>query len=276
MTKQISGKGTAIFAILAFLLSYALSFGFQWLAAVHRLPIERATAELIASGLAVSGPALAAIVLVRGSGSSVVRWLRTDLRETRFAPWWLGVPLFTSAVAIFAFKIAGAGTAEIASLPGQLPLLLGYFAFHILVVGLLEELGWRGWLLRRLLPSRTPLAATLIVAPVWFTWHLPKLLSQGSFAAAFAAAALINSVILTALWSRYHGRTVLAAVAHGSFNAPIYFLANQFPHAHGVMALSVIVASHGLVALAVVLFDRGWWFTAQAGQGERGVASQPV
>ncbi|QZH73966.1 MAG: CPBP family intramembrane metalloprotease [Erythrobacter sp.] len=265
MTKH-KHSNIIVFALLAFLFSYGLSFGFQWVVAVHRLPIADAAADLLAKGLAVSGPALAGLTLTWIARKSVWRWLKEDLSETRFALWWLGIPIFTMTITLLAFSLAGARASAFPALLGQLPTLLSLFVFHVLVVGLLEELGWRGWLLRRLLLVRTPLVATLIIAPVWFAWHLPKLLSDGSFAAAFALGAIVNSTILTALWSRFSGRTALAALAHGSFNAPIYFMADQFPEADAVFAFSIVVSSYGLVALAIIASNWRWWLRRPAGE----------
>lgn len=264
MTKHKHSKVIA-FALLALLLSYGLSFGFQWVVAVQRLPLERATADILARGLAVSGPALAGMTLLWISHQSLWRWIKDDLSETRLALWWLGIPVFTMTITLLAFSLVGADGSTFPALLGQLPALLSLFVFHVLVVGLLEELGWRGWLLRRLLLARTPLVATLIIAPVWFIWHLPKLLSDASFAAAFAFAAIVNSTILTALWSRFSGRTALAALAHGSFNAPIYFMADQFPEADAVRAFSIIVSVYGLVALAIIVSNWRWWLRGPAG-----------
>jgi len=265
MIKRSLSKVIA-FALLAFLFSYGLSFGFQWAVAVHRLPIGGASADILTTGLAVSGPTLAGLTLVWISRRSAGRWILDDLSETRFAVWWLGIPLFTMTVTLLAFGLVGASWSAFPALLDHLPVLFGLFAFHILVVGLLEELGWRGWLLRWLLIARSPLVATLIIAPVWFVWHLPKLLSDGSFAAAFALGAIVNSIILTALWSRFSGRTALAAIAHGSFNAPIYFMAEQFPETDAVMACSIVVSTYGLVALVIVASNWRWWLKGPAGE----------
>ncbi|MCP2025377.1 membrane protease YdiL (CAAX protease family) [Flavobacterium sp. HSC-32F16] len=51
---------------------------------------------------------------------------------------------------------------------GKFPIV---FAFTVLVYGLLEEIGWRGFLQEQLkgLPKFT---ATVIIAVLWFVWHL--------------------------------------------------------------------------------------------------------
>lgn len=272
MAKRTHNKVVA-FALLAFLLSYGLAFGFQWAVAVHRLPIEDAAADILTNALAVSGPALAGLILVWTSRQSVWRWIMNDLSETRFALWWFGIPIFTMTTTFLAFSLVGASGFSFPAGLSQLPALLSLFAYHVLVVGLLEELGWRGWLLRRLLLARTPLVATLIIAPVWFAWHFPKLLSDGSLAAAFALAVIVNSTILTALWSRFSGRTALAALAHGSFNAPIYFMADQFPEADAVRAFTIVVSANGVVALAIIASNWRWWLRGPAGEE---VANAPL
>ncbi|SHH66279.1 CPBP family intramembrane glutamic endopeptidase [Flavobacterium defluvii] len=51
---------------------------------------------------------------------------------------------------------------------GKFPILL---MFTVLVYGLLEEIGWRGFLQEELKPLRT-LYANLIIGLLWFIWHL--------------------------------------------------------------------------------------------------------
>lgn len=123
MTK-LKHNNILVFALLAFLFSYGLSFGFQWVVAVHRLPIEGAAADLLAKGLAVSGPALAGLTLIWISRHSVWHWIMDDLSETRFAVWWLGIPIFTMTITVLAFSLAGADASAFPALLGQLPALL--------------------------------------------------------------------------------------------------------------------------------------------------------
>ena len=257
--KTSNRPGIVAFAVLSFALSYGLSFGFQWIVAVHRLPLDDATLDLLATTLGVAGPAIAAIILQWLSRGTVRQWLGNDLSRTRPAPWWFAVPIFSAATTLVAFAATGADPADYPALVRHAGAFLSLFAFHVLVVGLLEELGWRGWMLRRLLTRRSPLGATLVIAPIWFAWHAPKLASDAQFALAFAVAAAANSVILTALWARLDGRTALAALAHGSFNAPLYFMADHFPQANAVGAFGIVAAVNGAIALALLVVDRRWW-----------------
>jgi membrane protease YdiL (CAAX protease family) len=61
--------------------------------------------------------------------------------------------------------------------------LIAHFALQLLVVGIGEEVGWRGWLLPRLHANYTLLRATAWTALVWLAWHLPKRLAPAASAA---------------------------------------------------------------------------------------------
>lgn len=257
--REFRTRKVVLFVFLAFLLSYGLSFGFQWLVAVHSFSIAPSLVDIVAKGLGVSGPALAAFIVLWASRKSVLRWLQNDLAQTNFHLWWFAIPLFTMMTTLLAFTLAGANASAFPALLSQLPSLLGFFALHIFVVGLLEELGWRAWLLNRLLQTQTPLLASFIIAPIWLAWHLPKLLSDPTFVAAFGLGQLASTIILTALWARYRGRTALAIIAHGSFNAPIYFMADEFPQADAVGAFTIVVGVNAIVAVALLIANWAWW-----------------
>jgi membrane protease YdiL (CAAX protease family) len=48
-----------------------------------------------------------------------------------------------------------------------------FFAFNLLFGGVLEEPGWRGLLLDRLLTRHSPLWASMLVWFPWAVWHAP-------------------------------------------------------------------------------------------------------
>ena len=262
---ELRTRKIVLFVFLAFLLSYGLSFGFQWLVAVLKFSSDPSLVDVIAMGWGVSGPALAAVIVLWVSRKSVLQWFQNDLAQTRFHLWWLAIPLFTFTTTLLAFAAAGANASAFPALLERFPSLLGFFAFHIFVIGLLEELGWRGWLLNRLLQTQTPLLASFIIAPIWLAWHFPKLLSDPAFAVAFAFGQLATTIILTALWARYRGRTALAIIAHGSFNAPIYFMADRFPQADAVGAFTIVVGINALVALILLKANWRWWLEKPGG-----------
>ena len=119
--------------------------------------------------------------------------------------------------------------------------------------GLGEEPGWRGFLLPKLLDRFQPLAATLILFPVWWLWHLPFFLSRPEFGLpqflGFGLGILSATIWLTFLWERT--RSILVAVLwHAALNITrgiaLGFSTSMF------MAYGMVVA---VGALGIV----GWW-----------------
>jgi hypothetical protein len=94
----------------------------------------------------------------------------------------------------------------------------------VLIGGLGEETGWRGYLQPTLQRRFGPLAATGIVASVWAGWHLPQFFliqTYQGFSIAMLPVFLLGmaggAVVLT--WLFNHTRSILAcAVWHGLYN----------------------------------------------------------
>ncbi|RLI03601.1 hypothetical protein DRO31_01420 [Candidatus Bathyarchaeota archaeon] len=55
-----------------------------------------------------------------------------------------------------------------------------WFTF-LFLVSIIEETGWRGYALPRLLSHYSPLVSSLILGAVWATWHIPLFLIPGTW-----------------------------------------------------------------------------------------------
>jgi uncharacterized protein len=95
--------------------------------------------------------------------------------------------------------------ARFPGLPENWP-LAGVVATVVLVNGLGEETGWRGFLTERLLPRQGRARATLWVALLWSIWHLPLFWLNASM------AALAGPVLIGWLFALVCGAFVLAQV----------------------------------------------------------------
>ncbi|MGI1663390.1 CPBP family glutamic-type intramembrane protease [Palleronia sp. KMU-117] len=212
-----------------------LSFGIAWgvfaLFALFPRPI---TALLGApSGhhplfiLAVYAPAIAALFLVwrRAGGSGLRRFLSRILLWRMPAVWWavliLGIPV------VFAIGAAMKGTLwpPTVSFDGA-GALLGAIAF-MLVLGPVEELGWRGLMLPVLQRRMAPVWAGLAVGAVWGLWHMPAFLLSGTPQAAwgflpFVVGTTAISVILTAMFNAARGSLLIAGLFHFQMNNPLW------------------------------------------------------
>jgi membrane protease YdiL (CAAX protease family) len=104
-------------------------------------------------------------------------------------------------------------------------ILLVSFAHNLLLGGSLgEEIGWRGFLLPRLLRRNSPLAASLILGVVWALWHLPVDLYAG-YLLEGPAAILIRTITLlpvailfTWFYLQSTGNLLVALFLHTSIN----------------------------------------------------------
>jgi membrane protease YdiL (CAAX protease family) len=121
-----------------------------------------------------------------------------------------------------------------------------------------EEIGWRGWLLPRLLERTGPQRAVAVCSAIWAVWHVPYALSGiqhvegvsiGWLALIVPAGIFGSGLVIGWLWLRT-GSIWITAIAHGALNNwgqyAFKFLADVSPSSE-LAALSA-----GSLALIVV------------------------
>lgn len=94
--------------------------------------------------------------------------------------------------------------------------MLYVWAFGFLQGPLAEELGWRGYLLPRLLRRYNPLTASVLVGIVWAFWHFEIFFHSIAADALFAASAVALSILMTVLFLHTRGSVLLAITMHGA------------------------------------------------------------
>ncbi len=90
------------------------------------------------------------------------------------------------------------------------------FAFGLFQGPLAEELGWRGFLLPRLLTRYSPLTASLILGLVVAAWHINLFDAPISTITLFTASAVAVTILSTVLFLHTRGSVLLAIVMHWS------------------------------------------------------------
>jgi membrane protease YdiL (CAAX protease family) len=182
--------------------------------------------------LGLSGPTLAGVAITGiAGGREGLRELRRQLLRT--SGWrWLAVALALPVCLVFAALslayMVGGFTLKVTA--PSLYMLAAYFVVTMLRSGPLnEELGWRGFLLPRLLRRFNPLTASLLLAPVWAVWHVPLWFlplvphSYWPFSA-FVLLVIPTTFLFTWLYLRTQGGLAVAIVFHTSINASLLFL----------------------------------------------------
>ena len=264
---MIDRKALTIFLALTFLISWPLFL--VPLAFKNADPQIHQIVTTVAFALAMWGPGIAAIVATKKSGGSFSDLNLKRLGAKRFYLWaWLLFPilaLLTGLVTVlFGFgdfdpnltlindslaampEDAGMSPAlliavQIGSALTVAPLINMFFAMG-------EELGWRGFLLPKLLPLGQ-WKAILISSTIWGFWHAPAIV-QGLNYPGYPIAGIFMMVVFTVLlgiifsWLYLNTKSPWApALAHGAVNAvaslPILFLIPGFNMALGGTLASV-------------------------------------
>ena len=242
----------------------ALTFGMTWgLALLVVLFTDQVVAIFGEIGytnplyiLAVYSPALAAIFLVwryygiKGLGSYFLR-----LTLWRMPPgWWLFLVFGIPGLFYLSAAITGTITYPFSYDPWYtvLPALL-----IMLLLGPIEEFGWRGLALPLLQRRFTPLWSSLIIGSIWGVWHLPAFFIGGTphsqwVFAEFFVGAIALSVIMTAMFNAARGSILTAALFHFQLNNPIWPDAQPW--------VTILFAS---AAVIVVLLNRRTMFTSK-------------
>lgn len=200
------------------------------------------------------GPLFAGVIVARLVGS--FDEFRDRLFRWRISPVWyavsIGVPLvvLVTLVAIDSVLADGqlrlTGLQPLTTLPGAI--LIG------LVLGGLEEPGWRGFAQARLQKQHSALAASGIVAVMWVVWHLPLFVlpgtSQSEFPfVPFAVMGLTLAIIFAWLFNSAGGSVPVVVLAHGAYNGTLGWSRLLEP---GNQSLAILIVGLGLISVALV------------------------
>jgi membrane protease YdiL (CAAX protease family) len=251
---------TAFPLVAYFVLAYALSWLILVPAGLGLLPDSAG----ILAWVAPFGPAVAAFVVsaLTGGRPAVGQLLRRMVQWRVGIRWYLlvlvGVPLVEL---LGAFAVLGSVPLE--DLAQNWPLIFSYYLPQVLVavvvIGLAEETGWRGFALPRLQGRHGPLVGTAILAVVWTMWHLPNLLFGGWTAVSYAlwvVLTIASAFIYTWVFNNTGGSILLAALLHAAINMGTG-LVPGLEDASRVQGYSAVAIGFVAVALVLVAATRG-------------------
>lgn len=116
----------------------------------------------------------------------------------------------------------------------------------MLILGPVEELGWRGVALPLLQRRYAPLWAGLILGAIWGIWHLPSFLLSGTPQSAwdvgpYLIGVLAISVLVTPMFNAARGSILVAALFHYQLNFPVWPEAQPWEnYILAVLAMAVV------------------------------------
>ena len=272
---MIERKPLATFLVIAFVLAWIL-----FLAPLAFKNVDAQIQPLITTAfysLAMWAPGIGALVATKRSEGSLKSLNIKTLGSKRYYLWaWLLFPILAVLTGIVTVLFRAAEfdpnftliNEALATMPESEELtpalLMSLQIFAALTVGPLfntlfafgEELGWRGFLLPKLMPLGE-WKAILISNIIWGIWHAPAIV-QGHNYPGYPVAGVFMMVIFTVLagiilsWLYLKTQSPWApALGHGALNAvaglPVMFLVPGFDIAIGGTLASVM----GWIALAI-------------------------
>jgi hypothetical protein len=225
MSKQVGA-----FVALTFAISWAI-----WFAMVAGSVSIETTTGLILNVIATAGPSIAALILAVVTGRGELQRLLGGFSLALVSPSWAVVavllPLGMIAIAIAASVVTFGAAIPVVSV-GVLGVLAVEFVRVLFLGGPLEEeLGWRGYALRRLQVGRSAFSASVILGLIWGVWHIPLYFVGGtgqnetaaSAGAPFAITAFVVwtiglSIPFAWLFNQTQGSLIVVMLFHAAVN----------------------------------------------------------
>lgn len=220
-------KALIPFALITFLITWSIAglFIFFGDLAVRLLGQVSGTHPLFF--LAVWAPAIAAVaVILHRRGTTGLKLYLQRLRLWRIPAGWLlfilvGIP----GVFFLGAFIKGAPLQAPIFSDGALAVLT--FMAIMVVLGPVEELGWRGLALPVLQRHMAPVWAAILIGAVWGFWHLPAFYLSGTVQSAWGFAPffvgnICLSLIVTPIFNSTGGSILWPMLYHYQLNNPVW------------------------------------------------------
>ncbi|HET9905071.1 MAG TPA: type II CAAX endopeptidase family protein [Anaerolineales bacterium] len=228
-------------------LTVALSF------ATYFLPLPVETKSLLVPLMLAFLPALVAVLIAYFTeGGEGIRQLFSTVRG---AGRWVLIGALLGAfmrVAVLVIgKLMGMSIQADFSAPGTIFIILITIPF-----AWFEEFGWRRFALDRLLRSRSPIAASLLLGIPWAVIHIillfPGMMSVGAPALPQTIVLVAMSIVLTWAYVRSGGSLLTVTLVHGVQNA-LVILNRGVSVAEGTWLLMGVYV---LIAATLIIVDR--------------------
>jgi len=198
------------------------------------------------------GPGVIAIALAWHS-RTLRRLLGSVVKRPADPRWYLVLllPVMGSLAVVPVASFLGLPTA---GLLGNLTATALIIPFVVLLPAVAEEIGWRGFILTRILPRFSPLTAGLLIAIPWSLMHLGLYLPGQPYDGLAVWPSIVTvtalSIIGTWIFVRTDGSVLMTSLFHAGFNASTPFTWSVDPDA----AWAIRPVIFAIIAVAIVLF----------------------
>jgi len=205
--------------------------------------------------LAVWSPAVVAFILILlHAGPGGMRRFLGRLSPRGVTPaWWALAFLALPLVKILSAMLNGTPFNQLLVLQpfGEVLLVTAF----MLVLGPVEEFGWRGLMLPLMQRVIAPVWAGLLVGFAWAIWHIPAFYLGGTPHTAWALAPFVIGVtavgvVMAVVYNRTRGNLLLPIVIHWQLNVAFWPEAQPWENYLNVALAVVLVWAHRDVMLS--------------------------
>jgi len=228
-------KEKPLLAYLTF--NYLISWAFLVPCYKILLNAEKGTFPILALiGLpGAYGPSIAALLILRiteGTGS-IKRLLKKAIFWKLHAKWYLFIflmPLALLAASVIISSIFFKFSLGKVDVWSGLKVIFPFVMIALPFGPMGEELGWRGYLLPKLLEKFNPMLSSLILGAIWTVWHtasfgypgaaIPSIFKVNAWTISLYFGTLLGeSFLFTYIYLKTRGSVFLAILFHAVFNA---------------------------------------------------------
>ncbi|MCF7814622.1 MAG: CPBP family intramembrane metalloprotease [Candidatus Cloacimonetes bacterium] len=244
-------KLSAVSLVPFFLITFVIAWGVLGLYVFYNEGMTKVFGQLSGTHplffLAVWAPAIAAfaVITIKQGFSGLKRFIARIKIFKCSVSWCLFIFVAIPLVFYVGAAIKGTLFTEPFPISGGILSILTALILSV-IMGPIEEFGWRGFALPLMQRHIAPLWAGIILGFIWGIWHLPAFLISGtqqsawSFAPFFLGTIAI-SVLATALFNASKGSILLAAILHFQFMNPIWPDAQPYDSYLLIVVTAVVV-----------------------------------
>lgn len=213
------------FIIIAFVLTYGLGIPFNmWVSQNLKLP--NPFDIYLSRSVTVLSPGISAVIVMWNNNEKIE--LKRFFPESERIHLYFLIPFLTLLISIISLLAGGASGDLITTIIlKNWEQLFFHLILQIVLIGIGEELGWRGWLLPNLNKRYSLIKAMFLVLIIWTLWHFPILFQKSEILIPWLLIITGATMILTWIWKNFGNNILLFAVVHGSINYPQFFWDNR-------------------------------------------------
>ena len=175
----------------------------------------------------VFGPAIIAYILCKKAGKSETSTLIKRLKIWKVSwKWWMIVVLLQPFLLILTALIYNAFGDKKLNFNGAIDIFgVIFYVIMLFLASSGEEIGWRGVALPKLQTKYNALLSSIILAIIWFIWHIPFWMLQDIYSTLGIGYWVLNfifflptTVLITWFFNNTQGSILLSIVFHLCFN----------------------------------------------------------